>query len=100
MKILIKNTLFSILILVSSNSFSSEPVTDVTGDQFYEDLLNRHVQSGHLSDQELVKQKYYHSNQKSWQGDFKNQVRGVASTLKSQREILKFKNPPIEISIK
>ena len=85
------------LTLTSSTAFSVEPENS---DQFYEDLLNRHVQSGHLSDQELVKQKYYHSNQKSWQGDFKNQVRGVASTLKSQREILKFKNPPIEISIK
>lgn len=83
--------------MISSVVNSAE--TDASN-QFYEELLERHKSSGHLSSDEIKKQKFYHSNQKSWQNEFENQVRGVASTLKSQREILKFQNPAIEIPVK
>jgi hypothetical protein len=92
----LKNITF-LIILASSSGFAAEP--DST-DELYENLLDRHAKSGHLSGKELKKQKFYHKNQKSWQGDFSKQVRGVASTLKSQREIMKFQNPAIEISVK
>lgn len=69
-------------------------------EQKYNELLKRHALKGHLNEKEIKEQSFKYSNTKTWQGKFKKQVRGVASTMDKSRDILEFKNPPIEISVK
>ncbi len=95
MKILIIALLFISNINIALGDTPNEKDKDL-----YNEVLQKHLETGHLSDKEIQKQKFYHSNEKSWQKEFNKQVRGVASTIKSPREVIQLKNPAIEISVK
>lgn len=95
-----KITLLFITILTLTFSIHANESESDNTSELYNEVLEKHLNSGHLSKQELQKQKFYHSNEKSWQKEFNNHVRGVASTIKSPREVIKFENPAIEISVK
>ena len=68
-------------------------------DEFYNELLEKHSQEGHLTKDELKEQKFQYSNNKKWRSTFSRQVRGVASTLDGSRDVIKFQNPEIEILV-
>lgn len=63
----------------------------------YDELLDRHMETGHLTDAEVDHQKFELINSKKYQKEFSKQVRGVASKLKEPANVLHFVNPEIEI---
>jgi len=63
----------------------------------YDELLEKHLQSGHLTDAEIDEQKFEMINSKKYQNEFSRQVRGVASKLDDHKNVLHFVNPEIEI---
>ncbi len=82
-----------ILTFLSFQAFSQE------SDELYQQLLNKHLEQGQLNRQEFKSQEFQYANQKSLSDEFKEQVRGVASTFQSRKEIIKLKNPVIEIPV-
>ena len=66
----------------------------------YDELLEKHLKSGHLTNSEVDEQKFDRINTQKYQQEFSRQVRGVASKLNEQKNVLKFVNQVIEISVK
>ena len=85
------------LVLIISIFFTSSLLAN---EDFYSDLLEEHMAHGQLNQNDVKEQKFNLTKDKEWQGDFQNQVRGVASSLKLTKETIKLKNPAIEISVK
>lgn len=69
-------------------------------DQFYKELLEKHQSSGQINDQDVKEHQFKLSKNKEWRDNFKQQVRGVASSMAPIRETIKLSNPAIEISVK
>jgi len=69
-------------------------------DDFYNDLLDKHLQHGHLHRDEVKHQRLQMAKDKRWQNNFHEQVRGVASTMQTPKSIIELDNPAIEISVK
>lgn len=63
----------------------------------YDELLDKHLQSGHLTDAEVDHQKFEMINSQRYQKEFSKQVRGVASKLNESKKVLHMVNPDIEI---
>ena len=63
----------------------------------YDELLDKHLTSGHLTDAEVDEQKFQIINSKKYQDEFSRQVRGVASKMDEPKNILYLVNPEIEI---
>jgi hypothetical protein len=79
--------------MLSTSAFAKE--TDL-----YQEMLNRHSKSGHLTQDELKEQQFKYSNQKRGHSIFNKQVRSVASTIEESRDVIKLQNEEIEISVK
>lgn len=86
-------TLLSLLILVPLTTLGQES-------NIYQKRIEKHSQSGHLTQEELSIQKFNYNNQKKWHKSFSKKVRSVASTLDESRDIIRLKNEDIEINIK
>lgn len=85
------------LIFCSVNLYADNQRID---DEYYQEILKRHQSSGQINDQDVQEQKFKLSKDKEWQQDFRQQVRGVASSMSPVKETIKLSNPAIEISVK
>ena len=65
----------------------------------YDDLLDKHLQSGHLTVADVDAQKFEMINSQKYHKEFSRQVRGVASKLSDHKKVLHFVNPEIEIPL-
>lgn len=68
-------------------------------DKAYQEILDRHVKQGHINKGDIEKQQFYYQKDKEFRKEFNQKVRGVASTLKSPKDIIELDNPAIEISV-
>ena len=66
----------------------------------YQQLLNKHAQSGHLAKQDVIDQEMTTIKTIQTQPKLGVAVRSVASKITQKPESLKFINPAIEISTK
>jgi hypothetical protein len=66
----------------------------------YDELLEKHLVSGHHTEADVDHQKFEMINSNKYHKEFNKQVRGVASKMDESKNILKFVNPEIEISVK
>lgn len=67
--------------------------------EVYQQVLDRHLEKGHISQAEVEKQQYYYEKDKAWRSEFGKKLRGVASSLKSPRDVIELDNPAIEIPV-
>lgn len=65
----------------------------------YQEVLKRHLREGHISEEDAKKQRYYYEKDKEWRSEFGEKIRGIASSLKSPRDIIELENPAIEIPV-
>jgi hypothetical protein len=84
---------FLLLTITSLSAFTAES-------DLYQEMLDKHSNSGHFTQDELQEQQFKYSNQKRWQKSFSRQVRSVASTIDESRDVIRLKNEEIEISVK
>ncbi len=89
-----KKILIFILFSLTFSSFAD------TEDDFYNDLLDKHLRHGHLPKAQVRHKRLQIAKDKPWQSEFREQVRGVASTMKAPKNIIELNNPAIEISVK
>ena len=85
-----------LFLLTSSSLFTFADDTSA----LYNEVLNRHLKYGHMPRAELYHQKRQLERNKEWQKEFHQQVRGVASTLNTPKNIIELDNPTIEIPVK
>lgn len=86
---------FAQLLLLLSLLFSFKAIAIDEYD--YDELLDKHLQSGHLTDDEVDHQKFELINSQRYQKEFSKQVRGVASKLNENKNVFHMVNPDIEI---
>jgi hypothetical protein len=69
-------------------------------DDYYNQMLDRHLRHGHLPKAQVQRQRMQMAKDKAWQTSFHEQVRGVASTMQTPKNVIELDNPAIEISVK
>lgn len=89
--------LMIILTFISFNIFADDAVLERP--ELYQEVLKRHVQQGHISKEDVEKQKFLYEKDKEWRSNHGKQLRGVASSLKVPRDIIELDNPAIEIPV-
>ncbi len=93
-KVLSKFILFVLLTVLSIQAFGEST------EEIYDRMLDEHTQNGHLSEESAQNLKYKFRQNQTIQKDLNKQVRGIASTMKKNSQIMQFKNPDIEIPVK
>ena len=91
-----KRILLSILLIPT---VYADPTAQIESPEVYQEVLKRHVKEGHISKDDVEKQKFYFEKDKEWRSEYGERLRGVASSLKSPREIIELENPAIEIPV-
>ena len=89
-----------IFLFIFLGSISSFAIEENSTDQLYNEMLEKHIESGQINQTESLNQTHQYTKDKKWQKQFNQQVRGVASKLKKSQDRIELVNPAIEISVK
>ena len=57
------------------------------------------MKEGHILKADVEKQRFYFEKEKQWRGTINNQMRGIASSLKTPKDVIELDNPTIEIPV-
>ena len=87
------------IFLIFSSAYAND-ADQLEQPEVYKEVLSRHVKEGHISKADVEKQQYYYEKDKEWRSEFGPTLRGVASSLKSPRDVIELENPAIEIPVK
>ena len=87
-----------IFIFIISTAFA-ETTEQLEQPEIYKEVLARHVEEGHINKEDVEKQQYYYEKDKEWRSEYGQKLRGVASSLKSPRDVIELENPAIEIPV-